>query len=339
MGARQLVFLTGATGFIGSRLVRRLAERGAALRALVRPTSDTSLLEHCGAELVRGDITDAALLEDALRGTDLAYHAAGLYALGVVDEDAMEDTNVRGTAAFLSAVERAGTPRSVYVSTTLALGPVQEGVGDESSEHPGGFRSAYERTKTDAHRLARRAQERGLPLIIVCPANVYGPGDRGPNGAVVADLLAGRVPGLVRPPSWWSYVHVDDVVEGLLLAADAGRSGEVYVLGGEHLSLDEFLERVCALAGRRPPRLRFPVPLVRSVSRVLDGAARLTGLRFPISRERVEMAAGWRFLHSHAKATRELGWCPRPLADGLPETVAWFLEQQRNGRGAGSTGP
>jgi dihydroflavonol-4-reductase len=324
----RTIFLTGATGFIGSRLARRLAARGDRVRCLVRASSDTTDLERAGAEIVRGELTDVGTIAAALDGVDLAYHLAGAYALGPhVDPIAMRRTNVEGTRAFIAAVERAGTPRAVHVSTTAALAPASEGaIGDENSEVPPGawFPSLYHRTKAEAHRLAREAQARGTPLVVVCPANVYGPGDRGPNGDFIADLLAGRVPGLLLRPGWYSYVHVDDVVEGLILAGEAGRDGEVYVLSGEDLSVNDFAQRVCAAAGRRAPALRFPAPLARLSASALDIVSRLTGIRFPLTRETVDTSAGLRWLHSHAKATRELGWSPRPLAEGLPETIAWF---------------
>jgi len=327
-GAEPIAFLTGATGFIGSRVARLLRERGYRLRCLVRASSDTKDLERAGAELVCGELHDAAVLARGLDGAALAIHMAGAYEMGLVDVAALERTNIEGTRAFIAAVERAGTPRAVYVSTTAALGPVPEGEGDETTEHPGDrYRSTYERTKTEAHRLAVAARRRGVPLIIVCPAVVYGPGDRSPHALFMMDLIRGRVPGLPTRPAWWSYVHVDDVAEGIVAAAERGRPGETYVLSGEHMRMDEFARRVARLAGRRPPPFRFPGPVLRISATLMDVIARVTGLRTSINRENVEMVNGWRWLHSHAKATRELGWVPRPLAEGLPETVAWLRAQ------------
>ncbi|MBI4544236.1 MAG: NAD-dependent epimerase/dehydratase family protein, partial [Gemmatimonadetes bacterium] len=275
-----------------------------------------------------------------LDGAEVAYHLAAAYEIGVVDERAMERANVGGTQAFLGAVEAAGTARAVYVSSTAALGPVPEGEGDEDTRYApaGRYPSAYHRTKAAAHRLALEAQRRGLPLVIVCPAFVYGPGDHGPGGRFIADLLAGRVPGLLTRPAWFSYVHVDDVAQGLVLAGERGAPGAVYVLSGEHASLNEFAARVARLAGRRPPLLRFPVPLARLTGALLDVVSRATGLRFPITREGVDAVARHRWLHSHERATRELGWRPRPLAEGLPETVEWFARQVRNPGGRADGG-
>src|SRR5690606_28949748 len=191
-------------------LARRLAERGDRLRCLVRPTSDTTDLERLGAELVEGDLTDTATLVGALDGIDVAYHMAAVYDMGIVDRRALERTNVNGTRAFLAAVERARAPRAIYVSTTAALAPVRHGEGDETTEYPPGARyvTHYHRTKAEAHRLAREAQRLGMPLIVVCPAVVYGPGDTSPSARTVEDLLAGRLPGLLTKDPWFSYVHV-----------------------------------------------------------------------------------------------------------------------------------
>lgn len=317
-------FVTGATGFIGSRLVRELSARGERLRCFVRSSSDISLLQQPGVEIVMGELLDEAALRAALEGCDVAYHLAAMYDIGVVDADEMSRVNVGGTRAFLNAVRSARTPRAVYVSTTVALGPVAYGEGDENTVHAGLHRSEYERTKLEAHGLAVQAQRAGLPLMVVCPANVYGPGDRGPNGQFIDDLLHYRIPGLPLSPSWFSYVHVDDVVSGLIAAAERGRTGETYVLSGENQPLDVFAKRVTVLAGKRAPFLRFPAPMIRLTGVLLDALSRVSGVRFPISRENADTASKLRWLHSHAKAAKELDWHPRSLDEGLPDTVSEF---------------
>lgn len=328
MSQGRLVFMTGATGFIGSRLAKRLVERGDRIRCLVRPTSDTTELERLGAELIEGELTDTATLARGLDGVDLAYHLAAVYDIGVVDEAALQRANVEGTRTFLAAIERFGTPRAVYVSTTAALAPVRAGEGDETTEYPPNakYPTIYHRTKATAHRLAREAQRVGQPLIIVCPAMVYGPGDRGPGGRILRDALTGRLPGLLTDPAWFSYVHVDDVVEALVLAGERAPLGSTYVISGEHASVNDFIARAAALAGRRPPLLRFPVRLAWLTGLFLDGITRVTGIRFPISRESVNVGSRDRWLHSNARARRELDWTPRSLDEGLPETVEWLLD-------------
>ena len=321
------MFLTGATGFIGGRLAEALHARGRRLRCLVRDPGRAAALRSLGAELVVGDITDRAALAAGLEGADVAFHLAASYDVGVVDAAAMERANVEGTGAFLAAVKQAGTGRVVYVSTTGALGPAGRTEGDESSRWSGPFPTVYHRTKTRAHELALAAQVEGVPVIIACPAYVYGPGDRGPSGRFMADVLAGRLPALARDPAWFSFVHVDDVVAGLIAAAERGRPGATYVLSGEGATINDFAELVALHANRRPPRLRMPRAVALAAGGAADLLSRLTGRRFSLSAESVRSATRLRWLHSHELATRELDWRPRPLSLMLRPVVMHVLEE------------
>jgi dihydroflavonol-4-reductase len=322
------VFLTGATGFIGGRLVRALDARGYRLRCLVRRPERAGALAALGAQLLVGDATDRDAVAKGLEGADLAFHVAGRYELGTVDAQALERANVDGTRSFLEALRRAPVERAVYVSTTQALGPVQDGEGSEDSDYPGPYPSVYTRTKVEAHRLARAAQREGLPVVIVCPSVVYGPGDRGPSGLYISDVLRHRLPGLSTRPTWFSYVHVDDVVSGMIAAAERGVAGEMYVLSGEHATVYDFTRMIGELGGTWVSPLRFPPRVVRWAGMLMDRVSPLLGVRLPISRELAEVAGtGARWLHSHARATTQLGYTPRPLAAGLPETVREVRER------------
>ena len=329
-GVKRTIFLTGATGFIGSRVARKLMSRGDEVRCLVRDASRASWLKELGAALVTGDVTDRGALLEGMSGADSAIHLAAVYDVGVVDKSELVRSNVEGTRSFVSALTDAGVPRSIYVSTTVALGPVREGVGDESTRHHGPYSSVYEQTKTESHRIAVDAQQHGSPLMIVCPAYVYGPGDNGPGGRFLLDLVRKRVPGLLTRPAWFSFVHVEDVVDGIIAVLDRGAAGSTYVLSGDNATINDFAARAARAAGVRAPLLRFPPPMARGTGVVLDAVARVTGLRFPITRENVNTVAGHRWLHSNAKARMELDWNPRTLDAGLPETVAWAKSQAKS---------
>jgi nucleoside-diphosphate-sugar epimerase len=318
------VFLTGATGFIGSRLAERLVAGGAQLRCLVRSRKNAASLQALGAELIAGDATDRAALRRGMQGCSLAYHVAAIYDLGVVDARLLEQTNVEGTRAFLETARELHIPRGVYVSTTAALGPATDGVNESLVEYSGPYPSAYHETKARAHRLAREAQAQGLPLVIVCPAIVYGPGTGGPLGRFLEDLLQRRLPGLVSNSAWFSFVHVDDIADGLVQAGEKGQPGATYVLAGEAESFNNFARRVAALSDTRLPVLRFPPALASLTGRILDGVTRATGHRFAITRESVAATSRARWLHSDSQSRRELGWSPRSLDAGLPDTVKWF---------------
>jgi nucleoside-diphosphate-sugar epimerase len=319
-----VIYITGATGFIGGRLARALLERGEKVRCLVRSPVRAEKLQALGVELVVGDIADEQAHRDGLRDAQLAYHLAAIYDVGIVDRAALERTNIEGTRAFLNALEQAGTPRAIYTSTTVALGPARPDDREPREAYAGPYPAHYHRTKAYAHRLARQAQQRGLPLIIVCPAFVYGPGDEGPGGRFIRDILRRRVPALLTRPGRFSYVHVDDVIAGLLAAGARGRLGETYLLTGDEASMNDFAARVARLGGTRAPVLRFPNVLARLTGTMLDVIARPTGLRFPITREAVATTATDEWLHTHERATRDLGYTHRSLDQGLPETVAAF---------------
>jgi NAD+-dependent farnesol dehydrogenase len=317
-----LVFVTGGTGFIGRRLVGALIGRGHRVRCLVRSEARGAPLAGLGAELLPGDVSDAAALERGMTGATLAYHLAAIYDVGRVDVAAMELANVRGTELFLRALRTCGVARGVYVSSIVALGPADEAGGGDLSGYRGPYPTHYHRTKAEAHRLAAEAQRAGLPLVIACPAYVYGPGDEGPAAEYMRNLLQHRIPGLSTRPTHYSYVHVDDVVTGLVAAGAEGRTDATYVLGGEEATVNEFSRLVTKQAGTWLSPVRLPPVLVKLTGVLLDGVSRLTGRRMPISRELAESGAtGSRWVHSDALARAELGYSPRSLAEGLPETV------------------
>jgi nucleoside-diphosphate-sugar epimerase len=320
-----VIYITGATGFIGERLARRLLARGEPIRCLIRSDHRGQTLRRLGAEVIVGEVSDVHAHRAGLRDARLGVHLAATYDVGVVDPAVMHKTNVEGTRAFLTAIEQTQTPWAVYVSTTVALGPTTDASDREPRDaYDGPYPSHYHRTKAEAHKLARAAQARGVPIIIVCPSFVYGPGDTGPGGRFIKDILRRRVPGLLTTPGWFSYVFVDDVVDGLITASDQGTIGETYLLTGEAASMNDFAERVARLGGVSPPPFRFPPGLAQFTGSVLDVIARMTSLRFPITREGVATTATDKWLHTHERATRDLGYAPRSLDQGLPDTIPAF---------------
>ena len=321
MTEQRTVYLTGATGFIGNRLARRLAARGDRLRCLVRNPDRAEWLRALGAELIVGVVSDRAAHERGMQGCSLAYHLAAIYDVGIVDRAELERTNVGGTEAFIAALTAAKVPRAIYVSTTVALGPSGSGVSDRVIEYDGPYPTEYHRTKALAHRAARAAQAASAPLTIACPSFVYGPGDNGPGGRFIDDLLKARVPALLTDPGWFSYVYVDDVAAALERLGDVGRIGETYVLSGEPASMNDFAQRVVKIAGKRLPLLRFPSIMAAGTGALLDTVSRATGLRFAITREGVRSTARDRWLHSHEAASRELQYQPRSLDEGLSLTL------------------
>jgi len=292
-------------------VARRLRARGDTVVALVRDTDRAAALSGIGCELARGELSDASAIRAALAGCDAAIHGAAIYEVGVSwkRRDEMFETNVRGTERVLAACREAGIGRVVYVSTIAAFGNTRGRVVDETYRHDGRYTSAYDETKHRAHLIAVRYQDEGLPLVIVQPGGVYGPGDHSAIGGVMRQVAAGRARAMAFPDFGMNMVHVDDVASGVLLALDRGRPGESYALGGELTTMRSLLRTLADVTGRRAPSLVVPTALLR-----------LAALSSSRLREMVRSADGVTFWATDAKARSELGYAPRPLAQGLRDT-------------------
>jgi nucleoside-diphosphate-sugar epimerase len=318
-------FVTGATGFIGRHLVGTLRARGHDVVALVRSPHRAGAVRELGAELADGDVSDPAAVRRALAGCEAAFHVAGVYRVGIraAERPAMYDANVRGTEVVLDAAAEAGVPRILHVSTCNVFGNTRGRIVDESYERPegDGFLSYYDETKYLAHRAATERIRRGLPVVIVQPGGVYGPGDHSEIGWMIEQLRRGRLRLRLFPDLGMNFVHVEDVAEGIVLAHERGRLGESYVLGGEIATMGDLVDRAASLLGRRPPRRAVPPALIRLSAPLGPLAARLMGTP-PNLAEAVRAAHGVTYWATDAKARRELGYDPRSLDAGLRQTLS-----------------
>ena len=319
------VFLTGATGFIGGHVARKLRERGDDVRVLVRSSAKAEPLVALGCEPVIGDLSDTAAIASGLEGCDAVIHGAAIYKVGIPESEhrAMYEANVLGTENVLRAALDAKTPKVVYVSTIGAYGNTHGEVVDESYEHPGkGFTSYYEQTKYEAHRLARRMiAEEGLPCVIVQPGGVYGPDDHSAIGKTISDFVSGRLPLLPFPDLGMNMVFVEDVADGVLLALDEGVPGEAYNLGGQITTMRELIGTVAEVTDRKPPRGAMPTGLLKVLTPVGPLVGKVMG-QPPNLRELISSADDVTFWAKHDKAMADLGYSPRGLETGLRETLA-----------------
>ncbi|MCE2451162.1 MAG: NAD-dependent epimerase/dehydratase family protein [Candidatus Latescibacteria bacterium] len=250
--------VTGGTGFVGGALVRALIASGTQVRVLARPTSQTETLEALGVEIVRGDIFVRTSIEAALAGCDTLFHAAALYDLWGLDEAELLATETEGTRNAMEAALAVGVAKVVYTSTAACIGEAKGQIATETTVHRGYFLSRYEKAKRAAEQVAFAYADKGVPLICVQPAAIYGPGDRKPSERFIINLLNGWVPALF--PNWMSLVYIDDAARGHVLAAENGRIGERYILAGTVGKLTELGRLICRLAGRwSPPTI--PAPL------------------------------------------------------------------------------
>lgn len=314
-------FVTGATGFIGSRVVRQLRAGGHEVRALVRSPSKAQDLAGQGVSLHAGDVSDQASLRRGMAGADGVFHLAAWYKIGARDRREAWRVNVEGTRNVLELMRECHIPQGVYTSTVAVFSDTHGWVGDESYRHDGPWLSEYDRTKWIAHyEVALPMIAEGLPLVIVQPGVVYGPGDPSAIGTLLRQYLRGTLPAVPRGTAY-CWAHVDDTARGHLLAMEKGRIGESYILAGPPHTLEEVLELAERLTGIRAPRLRPSPRLLRAAAAVAGALERVVPLPETYSAETLRVAAGVTYLASSEKAQRELGFATRPLADGLAETL------------------
>ncbi|MGA8758841.1 MAG: hopanoid-associated sugar epimerase [Stellaceae bacterium] len=323
--APGLCLVTGATGFLGSAVARALLQAGQEVRVLARPTSDRRNLAGLPVEIAVGTMEDTGSLARAVAGCRYLFHVAADYRLWVPDPAAMYRANVDGTRELMRAALAAGVERIVYTSSVATLGIVAGGSADEvTPSRLGDMIGPYKRSKFLAEEAVRgMLAEHGLPAVIVNPSTPIGPRDvkPTPTGRLILEAAKGHMPGYVD--TGLNVVHVDDVADGELLAAEYGRIGERYILGGENMSLAEILTHVAHATGRHPPRLKVPYPVAFSAAAFGTAMARVTGREPFTTLDGVRMSRK-KMYFSSAKADRELGYRPRPAHEAIHDAVAWF---------------
>jgi dihydroflavonol-4-reductase len=322
----DLTFVTGATGFIGSQVVRRLLANGCRVRVFLRRSSRTTNIDGLICERVVGDLRDTTSLVRCVQGCRWVYHVGADYRLWARNPQEIYDSNVAGTRNLLSACCEARVEKVVYTSTVGTIGMRSDGVptDEDAPVSLDDMIGNYKRSKFMAEQVALEFAHSGLPVVIVNPTAPVGFGDirPTPTGKIILDFLRGRMPAYVD--TGLNIVSVEDVAEGHLQAGMKGRVGERYILGGENLSLREILETLARICSRRIPR--FPMPWsLALVAAYIDQFFNGTILRREpsIPLEGVRMARHKMFVSSE-KACRELGYRPRPAEQALREAVEYF---------------
>ncbi len=321
------VLVTGATGFLGAAICRELLARGHAVRALVRPASALAGLEGLGVEVARGDVLDPGSVRAALAGHDAVVHAAGLPRIGGAAREVLA-VNVRGAEVVLGAALEARVARAVLTSSVSAGGATREPVVTDESV-PGNAEAlgiGYFVSKLRGERAGLALAARGLPLVVVRPSVVLGPGDTHRSSAeIVVSIARRRLPGWVEGGT--SFCDVRDVARGHAEALERGRAGEVYVLGGHNLRISEMVARVADAAGVSPPR-RIPYPVAYATAALQEAAAKVRRARPTTTRELVRAAHLFTFVSS-AKAERELGYAIRPFDEMVLDTLRFAIASGR----------
>ena len=334
MADTRTIFVTGSTGFIGTKLVNALVECGHKVHALARGTSNKDGLQHERIKLVTGDILDRASLQKGMEGCSQVYHLAAYAKNWARDPAIFHKQNVEGMRNVFDAARAVGVTRVIFTSTIVTFGPTTPGVvGNEViTRITPKYYTEYEETKAIAEQEALKMAAGGFPVVIVNPTRVYGPGKltEGNSVSLMIDLYdRGRVPVLLNGgTNIGNYVLVDDLVKGHMLAMDKGRVGERYILGGENSSLKHIFELVDEVSGKKHFQMNLPPRLAYLYSSFEKKKAERLGFYPQITPGWVEtFLQDW--VYSCEKAQREIGYTVTPLKDGVRMTYEWLLEQRR----------
>lgn len=322
----MLVFITGATGFLGSHVARVLLQQGARLRLLVRASSDQRNITDLDAERVQGDLRDPASFEKALAGCEAVFHVAADYRLWVRDPEQMYRANVEGTRGLLRAANQQGVRRVVYTSSVATMGFGSNGtLADEDSPVSlGDMIGHYKRSKFMAEQVAMESARSGLDVVVVNPTTPIGERDikPTPTGRIVVDFLKRKFPAYVD--TGLNLVDATECARGHCLALEKGRAGERYILGGENLTLKQILDRLAAITGLPSPSVKLPYVFALATG-VMDETitGRVLGKEPRATIDAVRMGKKKMFVSS-GKAEGELGWTCVPVDAALRRSVDWF---------------
>jgi dihydroflavonol-4-reductase len=316
--------VTGGNGFVGSALVRLLAERGDDLRLTVRRRSRLEQLEGIEYHAVECDVLDRPAVRRAMKGVERVFHVAGLVSMRPDDDERLFEVNVGGTRTVLEEALRAGVERVVYTSSVAAVGPADEGqTADERQLFTAGHLGIpYVNSKHEAEVEAMRLAAQGLPVVVVNPCYVFGAGDLYARAtSIVRRFLLGRIPAYVGGAL--NVVDVQDVARGHVLADEVGQVGERYILGNRNYTLDRLFADLARLSGVEAPPLKLTAPVALRLAQAFEAAP----VRAPITVQEVRLASHW-WTYRNTKAKRELGWTPGPHEDTIEATVRWYLDRE-----------
>ena len=310
-------FVTGATGFVGGALVRNLCELGHEVHASVRDPNRTKDLQTLGVKLFKGDVTEKESMREAMQGADGVFHVAGWYKIGVKDKSDAERVNVRGTQNVLELMEELKIPKGVYTSTLAINSDTHGQLVDESYHFTGNHLSEYDRTKSAAHEVAKEFIAKGLPLVIVMPGLIYGPGDTSSLRENIISFLKGQLPAM-PDQTGFCWAHVEDIAQGHILAMEKGTKGETYIIAGEpHTSVEAF-RLASEITGKPAPRT-LSHGIFKTMSKLVKP---FDGLLPPTyTSEGLRIIAGVTYLGDNSKARYALGYNPRPFHQGWGETL------------------
>ena len=320
--------VTGATGFLGSAIVRELLKDGRRVKVLVRKGADTRNIAGLDLEIAHGDLCDMASLHSALKGCDSLFHAAAYYSLWDKDKRLIYDINVEGTRNILQSAENQGVRKIVYTSTVGCIGLLANGRPNNEITpfDPLSLSNDYKKSKYEAEQIALDFASRGLPVIIVNPSTPIGPRDikPTPTGKIILDFLHRKMPAYLD--TGLNLIDVADCARGHLLAEQKGTAGERYILGNRDMSLKEILDTLAKITGLKAPKIKLPYWVAYSAGWTCEMVSNYITREPPaVPLAGVKMAKYFMYFDS-SKAVRELGLPQNPVENALQAAVTWFRE-------------
>lgn len=315
-------FVTGATGFVGGVLARKLREARHEVHASVRSPEKAKELQDIGVTLYKGDVTDKESMREAMTGVDGVFHVAGWYKIGTRDKSDGERVNIQGTRNVLELMQELKIPKGVYTSSCVVNSDTHGQLMDETYHFTGKHLSEYDRTKAAAHAIADEFIAKGLPLIIVMPGVMYGPGDTSVLRTNIIEFLKGSLP-VIPNQGGACWAHVNDAVQGHILAMEKGKVGETYMICGEPYHTADAFKLASQITGKRAP-MGLPYQLFKFMSLFVKPFDAVMPEIF--TSEGLRVIAGVTYWGDNSKAKRELGYTVRPFREGWGETL---LHQQK----------
>jgi dihydroflavonol-4-reductase len=321
-----MIVVTGATGHIGNVLIRELLTRSQTVRALVLPKDDIQPLSGLNIEIVNGDVTDKASLETAFKGADTVFHLAGIITIMPRMKDILEKVNIEGVRNVVAACRSAGVRRLIYTSSIHAIAEPPHGTPIDESQpfKPESVLGDYAWSKACASLLLLdEAKKGGLDIVICCPTGIIGPYDFNVSniGQMILDFASGHLKSFVSGA--YDFIDVRDAANGLILAAEKGKSGRYYIFSGSQVQVTELMQELATHIGKPAPTYRIPVLLARSAGVLASVYYRLVGRKPVFTAYSIDVLAS-NSLVSSARARAELGFTSRPWQESIRDQVEWF---------------
>lgn len=326
-------FITGATGFIGTKLIRFLHKRGLTIRVFCRPSSNTVVFNHIPVEIAYGDIRDSYSIKEGIKGCDYVIHLAGYAKNWAKDPQTFYDVNLHGLDNLLKAAREEGIKKTVLVSTCMVFGPSKKKVIQECDGLTEDCLCDYQRSKCEADKLGLSIDQSKFPVVIVHPTRVYGPGLLTEGNSVtilIKNYIEGKWSGILSDGSAvGNYVYIDDVIQGIWKAFERGKPGEKYILGGENLSYEDFYKIIGDISKHRRSLIHIPLWAAMNIARIQLLLAHILK-RHPLITPKWMRIFSMDWTFSSEKAQKELEYTITPFKQGIKKTIDWLRSGQKN---------